>query len=232
MEITYKAYKNFKKKLRAQRRRELSLPQYSVAEEIFSALSHGVGALLAVAGFVTLLFACRREPLVVVCASVFGTCMVLLYTVSTLYHALGVCRGKYVFRILDHCDLFLMIAGTYTPIALSGLGGTLGWVMFSIVWGVSLLGVALNAVSVQRFKTFTMTCSIVLGWMVVFFLKPLGSVLDGGSIALLIVGGILYTVGAVLYRTCDRVKFMHGVSHLFILAGGVCHYFVIYRLLA
>lgn len=231
MDITYKAYQNFKKKLRAQRRRELSLPQYTVAEEIFSALSHGVGALFAIAGFVALLFACRRETLVVVCASVFGTCMVLLYTVSTLYHALGVCRGKYVFRILDHCDLFLMIAGTYTPIALSGLGGTLGWVMFGIVWGVSIVGVALNAVSVQRFKTFTMACSVVLGWLVVFFLKPLGSVLGGGSVALLIVGGILYTVGAVLYRTCDRVKFMHGVSHLFILAGSVCHYFVIYRLL-
>lgn len=231
MEITYKAYQNFKRKLRAQRRRELSLPQYSVAEEVFSAVSHGVGALLAVAGFVTLLFACRREPLAVACASVFGVCMVLMYTVSTLYHALGVCKGKYVFRILDHCDLFLMIAGTYTPVALAGLGGVPGWVMFGIVWGVSAVGIALNAVSVLRFRTFTMACSIVLGWMVVFFLRPLGNVLAGGSVFLLILGGIFYTVGAVLYRTLDKVKFMHGISHLFILAGSVCHYFVIYRLL-
>lgn len=231
MEISYKAYLHFKKKFRAQRRRELSLPQYSIAEEVFSAVSHGIGALFAIAGFVLLLFNCEKDPLTVICASVFGACMVLLYTVSTLYHALGVCRGKYVFRILDHCDLFLMIAGSYTPVALAGLGNTLGWVMFGIVWGVSAIAIALNAVSVLRFRTFTMVCSIALGWMVVFFLGPLRGVLDWSSIFLLIFGGVLYTVGAILYRAFDKIKFMHGISHLFVLGGSICHYFVIYRIL-
>lgn len=231
MELTYKAYQNFKRKLRAQRRRELSLPQYSVAEEVFSALSHGAGVLLAIAGCVVLLLRCRKDPLTVACASVFSASMVLLYAVSTLYHALGVCKGKYIFRVLDHCDLFLMIAGTYTPVALAGLGGALGWTMFGIVWGVSLVGIVLNAVSMLRFKTFTMACSIALGWMAVFFLHPLMRAIDGQAILFLIVGGVFYTVGAVLYRACEKVKFMHGVSHLFVLAGSIFHYFTIYRIL-
>lgn len=231
MEITYKAYKNFKKKLRAQRRRELSLPPFSVGEEVFNAVSHGVGALLAIAGVVVLLLRCRRDPLTVTCASVFGASMILLYTVSTLYHALGVCKGKYIFCILDHCDLFLMITGTYTPIALVGLGGPLGWTMFGIVWGVSIVGIALNAVSVHRFRTFTMACSIALGWMAVFFLKPLLNAIDLQAILLLIVGGVFYTIGAILYRACEKVKYMHGVSHLFVLAGSIFHYFSIYRVL-
>lgn len=211
-------------------REELGLPSYTIPEEILNAATHGLGALAAIAGLVWLLLNCRRDALTLVSISVFGGSMILLYLVSTLYHGLGVCRGKRVLRILDHCTIFVLISGTYTPIALLCFGGATGWVLFAIVWGVSAAGIALNAVSVQRFRVFSMICYIGLGWLVIFFLKPLIACLDGASIRNLVLGGVFYTVGAVLYGIGKKRKYIHSVWHLFVLAGSVFHYFVIYRI--
>ena len=212
------------------RREVLGLPQYSVGEEVVNALTHGLGVLLAAFGLVMLLLNCRRDALTVASVSVFGGSMILLYLVSTLYHAMGVNRGKRVLRTLDHCTIFALIAGTYTPIALLCFGGATGWFLFWLVWGVAALGIVLNAVSVERFRVFSMICYIGLGWVVIFFLKPLLSLLDGTSIAFLFAGGVFYTVGAVLYRLGKRKKYIHSVWHLFVLAGSVFHYFVVYRI--
>lgn len=221
--------KQNKSEWRARRREELCLPRYTLGEEIMNAITHGVGVGLAIAGLVVLLVLGRHDPLTVTSVSIFGATMILLYLVSTLYHALGVCRGKKVFQVLDHCTIFLLIAGTYTPLSLLCFGGTLGWTLFGIVWGVAILGIVLNAIDLQKFKVFSMVCYIGLGWLVVFFFKPLMDRTDRTSIILLITGGIFYTVGAVLYGLGRKYKYMHSVWHFFVLGGTIFHYFVIYR---
>lgn len=215
---------------RAKRREELFLPKYSLSEEIMSAITHGAGVGLAIAGMIVLLAFGHHDPLTVVSVSVFGAAMIMLYSVSTLYHALGVNRGKKVFRVLDHCTIFLLIAGTYTPISLLCFGGATGWLIFGIVWGVAVLGVVLNAIDLRRFAKFSMACYIDLGWLVIFFFKPLIEHLDQTSVLFLIIGGVLYTVGAAVYGTGKKIKYMHSVWHLFVLGGTIFHYFVIYRI--
>ena len=132
-----------KSERRLEKRRFLGLPRYSLGEEIFSAVSHGVSALFAVAALVLLLVFCEKRAINVVSVSIYGATMILLYTVSTLYHALGLNKAKVVFRSLDHCTIFLLIAGTYTPITLVCLGGAWGWSLFGVVWGAAVLGVGL-----------------------------------------------------------------------------------------
>lgn len=215
---------------RAARRKELELPDYTVLEEILNAATHGVGAGLAVAGFVALLIYGRHDVMTTAAVSIFGVTMIMLYSVSTLYHALDVCNGKKIFRILDHCTIFLLIAGTYTPIALLCFGGSTGWLMFTIVWTVAIVGIVLNAVDLNRFRKFSMVCYIALGWLVVFFFQPLMEKLDSRSILYLILGGVLYTVGAAIYGLGKKMKYMHTVWHLFVLGGTIFHYFVIYNI--
>ena len=210
-------------------REELGLPRYTTLEEVINAVTHGIGVLFAIIGTILLLENCRRDTLTFVSVSVFGGSMILLYLVSTLYHALGVCEGKCVFRTMDHCTIFLLIAGTYTPISLLCFGGAIGWTMFAIVWGVSVTGIVLNAVSVQRFRVFSMICYIGLGWLIIFFFKPMMTCLDPVSIRDLVFGGVFYTVGAILYGMGKKRKYIHSVWHLFVLAGSIFHYFVIYR---
>ena len=158
---------------RREDRERLRLPLYSLGEEIFSAVSHGAAALFGVAALVLLLVFCEKTPLKVVSVCVFGGTMILLYTVSTLYHALGVNRAKRVFRVLDHCTIFLLIAGTYTPITLCCLQGAVGFMLFGVVWGAAILGIALNAVNMERFKKLSMVCYLAMGWVVISHSEPL-----------------------------------------------------------
>ncbi|MFR9310346.1 PAQR family membrane homeostasis protein TrhA [Hydrogeniiclostridium mannosilyticum] len=219
-----------KREARAQKRIHLALPKYSLAEEITNAVTHGLGAALAIAGLVVLLIYSPKTPLAIISVCLYGASMFLLYMVSTLYHSLGVNRAKKVFQVLDHCTIFFLIAGTYTPISLLCIGGTVGWVLVSIVWGVGVLGTVLTAVDMHRFKVFSMVCYIALGWCVIIFIKPLIDSMDQTSIVLLVVGGVLYTVGAVIYGLGRKVPYMHSVWHLFCLAGTVFHYFVVLRI--
>ena len=179
-------------------RMRLSLPLYSLGEEIFSAVSHGVGAL-------------------------FGGTMILLYTVSTLYHALNVNRAKKVFRVLDHCTIYLLIAGTYTPITLCCIEGRQGIVMFAAVWAAAVLGIILNAVDMEKFKVVSMICYLMMGWVVVLAFNTVAAKMPGVGLNCLIAGGVAYTGGAVLYGLDKKVPYMHAVWHLFVLAGSVLH---------
>ena len=219
-----------KSEWRKQQRIKLELPRYSFSEEVLNAVTHGVGTGLAIAGLIQLIVNCRQDLLTLMSVTIFGVTMILLYAVSTLYHALEVNKGKKIFQILDHCTIFLLIAGSYTPISLLCIGGTAGHIMFYIVWSVAILGIILNAVDLKRFKKFSMFCYIALGWLVVFFFGPLMEHLDTKGIYYLIIGGIFYTVGAVLYTVGKKVKYMHSVWHLFVLAGTIFHYFVIYHI--
>lgn len=215
---------------RREDRERLSLPLYSLGEEIFSAVSHGAAALFGAAALVLLLAACKKTPVTVASVSVFGGTMILLYTVSTLYHALNVNRAKRVFRVLDHCTIYLLIAGTYTPITLCCLGGTAGLALLCAVWGAAVLGIVLNAVGLERFKAVSMVCYIAMGWAVVF---ALGAVLENMSAAglwYLLSGGIAYTAGIAAYGLGRKVPYMHAVWHLFVLLGSVLHTAAVYTI--
>lgn len=214
---------------RARRRRKLELPSYTTAEEIWNAISHGVGAIFAVVALVVLLVQAPHNVLTMVSVSIYGGTLFLLYTVSTVYHSLGIGKAKKVFQVLDHCTIYLLIAGTYTPITLLCMGGTVGWALFWFVWGVALLGILLNAIDMKRFKVISMICYIGLGWCVIFFIKPLIEKLDTVSLILLVVGGVFYTVGAIIYGKGRTVKYMHSVWHFFCVAGSFFHFLVVYN---
>ena len=220
-----------KNKARQRKRLALGLPRYTLGEEIFSSVSHGVSALFALGALVWLLLTCEKTPLHLTCAAIYGATMVLLYTVSTLYHGLGLNRAKVVFRSLDHCTIFLLIAGTYTPITLVCLGGWKGWALFGVVWAAAVLGVVLNAVSVERFQKFSMACYLAMGWVVVLAMGDFYRAAPGGSFWWLLGGGLLYTLGAVLYVLGKKFPYVHSVFHLFVLAGSVCHTVSVWQIL-
>lgn len=224
--------KKARKNLRLEKRKQLGLPKYSLGEEIFSSVSHGVSALFAVAALVLLLVFCEKTPMKVVSVSIFGANMILLYTVSTIYHGLGLNKAKVVFRSLDHCTIFLLIAGTYTPITLVCLGGARGWARFGVVWAAAVMGVVLNAISVERFKKISMVCYLAMGWVVVFAMKPLLAQINSIGFWCLLSGGLCYTFGAILYGVGKKIPYIHSVFHLFVLAGSVLHSICVYQIVA
>ena len=229
MENTMKLKTTYSAKARRDLCQAMGLPRYSLGEEIFSSVSHGASALLAVAGLVLLLVFCEKTPLKVSSVSIYGATMVLLYTVSTLYHALGLNKAKVVFRSLDHCTIFLLIAGTYTPITLVSLGGIQGWAMFALVWAAAVLGIVLNAISVERFKIVSMICYLAMGWVVVFAMKTFTQNVSPAGFWCLLAGGLCYTLGAVLYGMGKKIPYIHSVFHLFVLAGSVLHTITVYQ---
>lgn len=224
--------KKARKNLRLEKRKQLGLPKYSLGEEIFSSVSHGVSALFAVAALVLLLVFCEKTPMKVVSVSIFGANMILLYTVSTIYHGLGLNKAKVVFRSLDHCTIFLLIAGTYTPITLVCLGGARGWALFGVVWAAAVMGVVLNAISVERFKKISMVCYLAMGWVVVLAMKPLLAQINSIGFWCLLSGGLCYTFGAILYGVGKKIPYIHSVFHLFVLAGSVLHSICVYQIVA
>ena len=202
------------------------IPSYSLGEEIFNSVSHGVGALLSVAAIVILIVkaAFTKDSYMIISSVIFGATMIILYTMSTLYHAITNTTAKKVFRIFDHCTIFLLIAGTYTPYTLVTLRDSVGWYLFGLLWGMTVLGIVLNAVSLERFKKISVVCYIVMGWAVIFAVKPLFENLDIFGIIFLFAGGVFYTVGVIFYAL-KKIKYMHSVWHLFVLGGTACHFF-------
>lgn len=219
------------KERRKEKRIKLKLPAYSLGEEIFSAVTHGVAALACVAELVVLLVFCRREPLTIVSAAVYGGTGVLLFTVSTMYHALALNKAKKVFRTLDHCTIFLLIAGTYTPITLVSLGGDKGFGLFVVVCAAAVLGIVFNAVSVEKFAKLSMVTYIAMGWVIVFAMKDFYISAGKNAFIFLLIGGIIYTVGAVLYLLGKKVPYMHSVWHIFVFAGSFMHFLCVWNIL-
>ena len=201
-----------------------------LGEEIANAVSHGVGALLAIAATVLVIVRAAQhgQAIAVVSAALYGSSMIVLYLFSCLYHALTAPRGKKVFQILDHCSIFFLILGTYIPIALVGIGGALGWVLFGVITGCAVLGITLNAVNLQRFKKFSMGLYIGMGWAAVFAIRPLWNAIGLGGFALLLAGGLCYTLGVIFYKKKEQ-PYMHFVWHLFVMGGSVFHFFLIYQ---
>lgn len=201
---------------------------YTLGEEIANAVTHGLGTLLAAAGTVVMIVfaALKGDPWRIVSASIYGFSLIVLFTMSTIYHALAPNRAKYVFRIFDHTTIYLLIAGSYTPITLVLLHGAFGWVLFGIVWGVCILGIVLNSISVERFKKISMIFYIIAGWAIVLAIVPMIKAMAPVGLWFMLIGGLCYTGGIIFYKL-KSVKFMHSIWHLFVLAGAVLHYFAI-----
>ena len=202
--------------------------EYTLGEEIFSSVSHGVGALFGIFAtvYMVVVSALHHSPLAVVCGAVYGGTLIILFTMSTLYHAISNKTAKLVFRVLDHSTIFLLIAGTYTPVALITLRGALGWVIFGVEWGVAILGIVLNAISIEKFKVFSMIGYIVCGWMVVIAAYPLYQSMSLSGILYLLGGGLFYTIGLVFYRL-KNIRYMHSVWHIFVVFGAILQYITI-----
>lgn len=210
---------------------KVSIVDYSLSEELISAISHGVGAGLAIAGGVLCIVKAARydDAWAVVASSVFAFTLILLYLMSTLYHSLSPkLEAKKVFRVIDHCSVFVLIAGTYTPYCLVSLRGVHGWVMFGIIWGLCALGVVFNAIDVDKYQVISAIINVLMGWAVVFEVGRLYRTCGGLAVAFLMIGGGAYTVGAILYGVGTKVKYMHSVFHFFCIAGSIMHFFSIY----
>ncbi|MBE6854106.1 MAG: hemolysin III family protein [Ruminococcus sp.] len=200
--------------------------KYTTGEEVFNSVTHGVGALLAIAGCVILivravLFA---DAITVVSSAIYGGSLIMLYTMSTLYHAIQPEGAKKVFRIFDHGTIYLLIAGTYTPFTLSCLRGALGWTLFGIIWGCAILGIVLTSVNLRKFQLFSTICYVAMGWAVIFAIKPLWEKIDTLPLIFLIIGGVLYTGGIIFYLMKES-RYMHSIWHLFVVGGSIFHYF-------
>lgn len=207
-------------------------PSYPLGEEIANAITHGIGALLSIAGLVVLAVAAatKADTWAVVSFTVFGGTAVLLYTMSTIYHAVSVPRAKSILKILDHSCIYLLIAGTYTPFALTVLRPSVGWWIFGVVWGSAFLGIAIKPFLVKRARFLSTLAYILMGWIVVFAWKPLNAAAGSTTISYLILGGLSYTLGAVFYLMKGR-RWMHAIWHLFVLAGTIMHFFSVMSLL-
>ena len=202
------------------------LPSYTRGEEIANMVTHIVGGGF---GVVVLLWCCLKAILFgngwdVTGACIYGISMVLLYTVSSVYHGLKSPMGKKVMQVIDHCTIYLLIAGTYTPILLSGLRPMFpgwAWTIFGIVWGCAVVAAVFTAIDLKKYAVFSMVCYLAMGWCIVLAVKPAMQALPTGALLWILVGGIAYTVGAVLYGIGSKVRWMHSVFHIFVVLGSL-----------
>ncbi len=201
---------------------------YSLGEEIANSITHGIGAGLSIAGLVVLIVSAARlgDPWRVVSFSIFGASLIMLYVISTLYHALHHPGAKHVFKILDHASIYFLIAGTYTPFTLVSIRGAWGWTLFGIIWGLAIIGIVFKAIFINRMKRLSVAIYILMGWLVVIAIKPMMTHVPIEGMIWLAIGGVLYTLGVIFYRL-KSIKYMHTVWHLFVLGGSMCHFFAI-----
>lgn len=206
------------------------LPKYTLGEELVSAISHGIGFFLSIAALVLcIVFSyIHGNTTAVVASSIYGSTLIILYLMSTLYHSLKVNNAKRVFNIIDHCSIFLLIAGSYTPYVLVTLKGALGWTLFGIIWTAAIIGIVFNAINVTKYKKVSLIAYIIMGWIIVFAYKPLSNGLSTPGLIYLILGGVAYTIGAIFYALGKKKKYMHSVFHFFVLAGSILQFFSIF----
>ena len=202
---------------------------YPPFEEKLNIISHGFGFALSIVGLLLLIYRAHSlgEVIHLVSFSVFGASLILLYAASTFYHSAKSPGLRYKLNILDHASIYLLIAGTYTPFALVTLSGFTGWVIFGVVWGMAAIGVVLKLFYTGRFHLLSTSMYVLMGWIIVFAIKPLINNLELPGLWWLFGGGISYTLGAVFF-SIDRIKYNHAIFHLFVLTGIFCHFISIY----
>ncbi len=196
-------------------------------EEQLNAISHAFGALLGIAAIVLLIvFDTHKTEWSLFSVIVYGVSIIVLFTASTLYHAVKREKLKHYFRIIDHIGIYLLIAGTYTPVLLITLEDSLGWTLFWVVWGIAGFGVVLKLFFTGRFSVFSTLLYLLMGWLIVFDFSTLSSLVHPNAILLLIAGGLAYTVGIIFYAI-EKIPYNHVIWHLFVLTGAICHFFMV-----
>lgn len=210
------------------------LPHYTKGEEIFNMVSHivGGGFGIVIAALCIVKSFLNADPYQIVSSFIYGVSMVVLYTMSSIYHGLVPLTAKKVFQIIDHCAIFVLIAGTYTPLALCSIreyNTALGWCLFGFVWSMSALGVTLNAIDIKKYTLFSNICYIAVGWCVVFIINHTIKAVSINGFWWLLAGGIAYTIGAVLYGIAGKfgIKYVHSIFHIFVILGSVLQFFCI-----
>ena len=209
------------------------MPDYTGGEEIFNMVSHIVGAAFGLVALVlaVVFSALRGNVWSVVASSIYGGSMVALYTVSSVYHGLHQNMGKRVMQVIDHCTIFLLIAGTYTPVVLSAIRAYSpgwGWTLFGIVWGCAALGITFTAIDMKKYEKLAMALYLGIGWCVILAIKPAMASVPLEGLFWILAGGVAYTIGAGLYALGAKHRYMHSVFHLFVVAGSVLQFFGIF----
>lgn len=208
------------------------LPRYSKEEEIINMVSHIVGGAFGIWALVSCIYVSVKEGDIfsLISSIVYGHSMIFLYCMSSIYHGLNVSIAKKVFQIIDHCAVFILIAGTYTPMLLCGVrkfSPVTSYVMLAAVWAVTALGIVLNSIDLKKFRVFSMICYLVIGWLIIVEIYPLYLNFGIEPIVYLFVGGVCYTLGAILYGLGKKKKYFHSIFHFFVLAGSVFQYLCI-----
>ena len=217
--------KHKKKKL------NIKVPTYTLGEELFNSISHGIGALLAIAGLV-LMVVKAHGALEETTVSLFGATMIILYTISCIYHALSPkLEGKKVLRVIDHCNVFLLVLGTYIPMSLLGIGGVWGWIFFGVVTFITVLGIIFTSINVDKNQVIEVICHLINGWSCLIVIPKLLSNMGIGGVLFLILGGVMYTLGSILYGIGSKKKYIHCVFHLFCLLGTFFHFWCVFNCL-
>ena len=209
------------------------MPDYTRGEEVFNMVSHIVGAGFGVIALVlTVVFsALRSNPWSVVASAIYGGSMIALYTVSSIYHGLRLNLGKRVMQVIDHCTIFLLIAGTYTPVVLSAIRAyspLWGWILFGVVWGCAALGITFTAIDMKRYEKLAMVLYLGMGWCIVMAVKPAMASVPAAGLLWILAGGVAYTVGAGLYALGAKHRYIHSVFHVFVVLGSVLQFFGIF----
>lgn len=208
------------------------LPHYAKGEEIFNMVTHIVGGALGITYLVLCVIAAvlHQSAIGVVSSAVYGASVIVLFTMSSVYHGVRPSTAKKVLQVIDHCTIYVMIAGTYTPIALCAVreqNTAAGWVLFGIVWGVTLIAATFTAIDLRKYKILSMACYIGMGWCIVAFWNLTYAAIHFAGAAWLIAGGILYTIGAVLYQIGKKKKYIHSLFHIFVDVASICHFICI-----
>lgn len=209
----------------------VSIPDYTMGEEIFNAVSHGLGALLGVAALVLMVIK-AHGVLPETAVSLFGAAIIQLYTISCVYHALSPqLKGKKVMRVIDHCNVYLLVLGTYLPVALLGVSGRVGWLLLGIVFVFSVLGIIFTAIDVDKYQVISVVCHLLSGWSILFGIPSLLRSMGLRGLVVLILGGVMYSIGAILYGLGKTKKYRHCVFHVFCMLGTFFHFWGIYAFL-
>ena len=210
---------------------KIKIPNYTIGEELMNAISHGVGAVFGIVALVLMVNKAEGAKAETTVA-LFGSAIIITYTISCIYHALPRdLLGKKVMRVVDHCTVFLLVYGTYIPISLLGVGGKTGWLLFGFVGLVTLIGIVLTIIDIDKFNYPTIICHLLDGWSIVFAISHLINSLGKEGFIFLIVGGVAYSLGSILYAVGKKIRYIHGVFHIFTILGTFFHFWVVYMYL-
>ncbi|MDH5881129.1 hemolysin III family protein [Vibrio sp. S/42/10] len=207
-----------------------SASEYSDIEERANAITHGLGVVLGVVGLVLLLiraFDYQADMLTVASMAVYGSSIILLFLASTLYHSITTEKTKRLRKTLDHCAIYLLIAGSYTPFLLVSLRTPLAMGLMAVIWGIALVGIIMKIAFVYRFKRLSLVTYLAMGWLSLIVVYQLAMNIEMGGLVLLALGGVIYSLGVIFY-VAKRIPYNHAIWHLFVLAGCACHFFAIY----